>query len=141
MRARLNAMGTRYVTQSRNSICNGFVALGPKPTSSHPWQCCGAARQSRHSLRLQDLMVGVLTVRGQTGLMQMQPLLTQHLLAAAARDIWQRSICHQSSRSNRSSARDLKLTIRCTVHSSVGKIKLVSVQEYRGTKGHHDTPK
>ena len=60
----------------------------------------------------------------QTGLMQMQLLLTQHF--------------RQSSRSNRSSVQDLKLTIRCTVHSSLGKRKLVSVQEYRGTKGHHD---
>lgn len=53
---------------------------------------------------------------GQSGLVHPQLLLTQHLLARAARKFWRRSIFHQSSRSNGSTASDLRLTFRCAVH-------------------------
>jgi hypothetical protein len=39
-------------------------------------------------------------LRGQTGLMHSRLLLAQHFFAVAAHHIWQRSIFHQSSRSN-----------------------------------------
>jgi hypothetical protein len=65
---------------------------GPKPTLN-PENCfCGAARQTGHSLRVQIKDSMNSHNAGQTGLMQMQPLLTQHLLVVAARNIWQRSI-------------------------------------------------
>lgn len=51
-------------------------------------------------------------------------MLTQHFLAVAAACIWQCSILHQSSRSNWSTALDLKLTFRHMAHEF----------KYRGTK-------
>lgn len=57
-----------------------------------------------------------LAQRGQSGLVHPQLLLTQHLLARAARKFWRRSIFYQSSRSNGSTASDLRLTFRCAVH-------------------------
>ncbi|MFT7135279.1 MAG: hypothetical protein ACI80I_001274, partial [Akkermansiaceae bacterium] len=49
-------------------------------------------------------------------LLQTQLLLTQHLFAIAAMVVWLCSLFHRSGRSNGSTAPDLKLTFRCTVH-------------------------
>ena len=57
-----------------------------------------------------------LTQCGQTKLMQLRLLLTQHLLAVAAMVVWRCSRIHRSCRSNGSIAPDLKLTFRCTLH-------------------------
>lgn len=57
-----------------------------------------------------------LTQRGQTGLVQPQLLLTQHLFAVAAVLFWQRRKFHQSGGSNWSTAPDLRMTFRCKMH-------------------------
>lgn len=54
------------------------------------------------------------TVRGQTGLLQSQLLLTQHLLARAARKFRGRNDFHQTSQSDGQVLLETKQAFRCT---------------------------
>jgi hypothetical protein len=73
---------------------------GPLRTLVTTSKCCGAARHCGPSPQPQNQLMGEFTQCGQTGLMHSRLLLAQHFFAVAAHHIWQRSIFHQSSRSN-----------------------------------------
>ena len=75
------------------------TAFGPKPTSSHVLECCGAARRTGLSLRLRDLSASELTMCGLSCLLLVQLMLTQKIFACAAALIRQCNGFHQTSHS------------------------------------------
>ncbi|MFT4707973.1 MAG: hypothetical protein ACI9PU_001817, partial [Ascidiaceihabitans sp.] len=62
-------------------------------------KCCGAARQSGHSLQLQNLRGGELTDCGQTGLLLAQRVQAQHFIAVAAELLLRCSLCRRNGHS------------------------------------------
>ena len=88
---------------------------GPLRTPAGHFVCCGAARQTRHSLRVQNRRMLELTDRGQSGPLLTRLLLTQHPLAHAECLLLWCSASHRSSHPSASILPEPQPNIRCSL--------------------------